>query len=302
MRRSETPLGVFGFLAVTLVVLGALVVFARYPGIFRTGREFRTVFRSVAGLNPGDEVRYGGLLVGIVTNIDVAPRDPTKVLVQFRVRRTLPVRADTRASITQVGLLGQPYLQLEPGRRDSPLVADGGTIPSEDNPTFEDAMSRLAAFFDRADTVLSGAERFTHASPLDRLDQTLTRIDTLVAITTRGSNSTFTNLERTSQSLSELVERSDKLVATLDTAVREGGPGIRTTQQEALRTVRELNSVIGDFRDALQQEGGLDKLVRNMAVASENLARLSERLERDPSSVLKSRAAPVKLAGPKVHE
>src|SRR5205085_12025399 len=68
VRTNDTRFGIFGFLIATALVLVAIVMFARYPTILRTGREYRAVFQSVAGLNRGDEVRYGGLLVGSVTD------------------------------------------------------------------------------------------------------------------------------------------------------------------------------------------------------------------------------------------
>ncbi|HEU4563409.1 MAG TPA: MlaD family protein, partial [Gemmatimonadaceae bacterium] len=115
-RRGESRLGIMAFLGVTALVLLALVVFARYPSLFRRGKEYRAVFRAVPGLNLGDEVRYGGLLVGSITEMTLDPADPTRILVTIRVREETPIRADTRASITQVGLLGAPYLNLIPGR------------------------------------------------------------------------------------------------------------------------------------------------------------------------------------------
>ena len=43
-------------------------------------------------------------------------------------------------------------------------------------------------------------------------------------------------------------------------------------------------------------------MVRNLNVASSNIARLSERLERDPTILLKARQAPNKPAGPRARE
>src|SRR5689334_12241555 len=117
IRRGEARFGVIWLLSGTLLVLAALLVLARYPGVFRTGVEYRAVFKSVAGLNKGDEVRYGGLPVGTVTRMDIDPNDPSRIIVAFRIRHGTPIRADTKASITQVGLLGAPYLHLEPGPR-----------------------------------------------------------------------------------------------------------------------------------------------------------------------------------------
>ena len=309
MTRNDTRFGAFSFLAATLLVLVAIVLFARYPTILRTGREYRAVFHSVAGLNRGDEVRYGGLLVGAVTDLELEPNDPTQIVVTFRVRRSTPMRVDTRAMISQVGLLGQPYLSLHPGVRTAPKLAEHGTVPSTDSPTFQDAVARLASFVDHADTLLAGLERVTKGSPIDqfgrtlaRFDATLARVDTLTVLGLRGTSRTFASLDSTTAKLQALIDRSNRLVVTLDTTVRTTAPGLASTQAEAQQTIRDVRLLVGDLRDALQQEGGLQQLVRNLSMAADRVARLSDRLEQDPTSVLKKRSVPVKLAGPAVRE
>ncbi|MFL5612389.1 MAG: MlaD family protein [Gemmatimonadaceae bacterium] len=309
MRRGETRFGIVWLLAGTLLVLAALLVLARYPGIFRTGTEYKAVFKSVAGLNKGDEVRYGGLPVGSVTRMDIDPQDPTRIIVAFRVRKNTPIRIDTKASITQVGLLGAPYLHLDPGSRYAAAVPAGSTLPTVDNPSFQDAMRRLAEFFDRTDTLLRGAERFARASPIERIDQTLNRMDTLLVIATTGAQASFSTIDRTfsrvdtaSVRLAKLMDRSERLLAALDTATRTAGPQLAATEREAVESLHEIHTLLADFRDALSQEGGVDQMVRNLSAASENIARLSERIERDPSSVLKQRSAPNKPAGPKARD
>ena len=308
-RRGETRFGIIWLLGGTLLVLAALLVLARYPGIFRTGTEYRGVFKSVAGLNKGDEVRYGGLPVGTVTRMDIDPTDPTRIIVAFRVKHNTPVRADTKASITQVGLLGAPYLHLDPGSRFAAVVPPGSMLPTIENPSFQDAMRRLAQFFDRTDTLLRGAERFARASPIERIDATLSRMDTLLAIATTGAQTSFSTLDRTfsrvdtaSVRLSRLMDRSERLMAALDTATRTAGPQLAATQREAVESLHEIHTLLADFRDALSQEGGVDQMVRNLSAASDNIARLSERIERDPSSLLRQRALPNKPAGPRARE
>jgi hypothetical protein len=74
---------------------------------------------------------------------------------------------------------------------------------------------------------------------------------------------------------------------------------LATTQREAVQSLRELHTLLADLREAVAAQGGVDQVIRNMAMASENIARLTERLERDPTSLLKARAAPAKPAGPK---
>ena len=298
MRESDSRVGVLAFLGATALVLVALIAFARYPSLFRRGSEYRAIFTSVPGLNLGDEVRYGGLLVGSITDLQLDPADPTRVLVGFRIKKNTPIRADTRASITQVGLLGQPYLNLAPGWREAPALPPGSTVPSVDNLTFQDAMSRLAQFLDRADTLLIGVERAAAHSPWERINRTIARVDTLVGTANTSSIRIFARLDTTTDRLSELLYRTDRLVAALDTSVRSIRPDLASTQQEAVRTLRDVRVLVAELRDATNRGDRLDAIVRNLDVATDNMARLTERLERDPTSVLRRRRAPAKPAGP----
>jgi len=95
------------------------------------------------------------------------------------------------------------------------------------------------------------------------------------------------------------MDRSERLLAALDTATRSAGPQLAATQREAVESLREIHTMLADLREALAQEGGVDQMVRNLATASDNIAKLSERVERDPASVLKQRALPNKPAGPR---
>lgn len=298
MRSADSRLGIVAFLGGTALVLVAIVAFARYPSLFRRGSEYRAAFRNVAGLNLGDEVRYGGLIVGSVTRLALDPLDPTQVEVTFRVRPQTPMRTDTYATITQVGLLGQPYLNLEPGLPTSPVLPPRSRVPTRDQLTFQDAMSRLAIFLDRADTLLHGVERIAASSPWDRIDRTFSRVDALLTNATAGSGRVIENLDQATRQLSSMLEHTEQLIASLDTAFRGASPGLRQAQREALAAMRDLRALLGDVRDATGDGDRLARIVDNLAAASEDLARLADRLEKDPTSVLSRRQPPKKTAGP----
>ena len=280
----------------------ALIMFARRPVFLDRQREYRAAFRDVSGLNVGDEVRYGGVRVGSVSALDIDSAPPSAISVRFRVRRGTPVRADTRASITQLGLLGQPYLALEPGAGDGPVLAEGAAVATENNLSVQDAMRRLALSLDRADSVFAALDRLASANPLARLDTTLARADTLVRRATTGSERLLTRLDAASGQLATLLARSERLIGTIDTAVAEARPGLSGAQREALETLRETCSLVLELRDALGQGGGVTQLVRNLNAASENVARLSARLERDPATLLLRRGLPAKPSGPPIRE
>ena len=302
MSTSTERTRVAVLIAIGIAALIAIFVFARRPVFLDAQREYRAVFRDVAGLNVGDDVRYGGVRVGSVSALDIDSAPPSRIVVTFRVRRTTPVRADTRAGITQLGLLGQPYLGLEPGTGDTPALAEGSTVGSEDNLSVQDAMRRLAVSLEQADSVFAALDRLARANPLARLDTTLARADTLVRGATVGSERLLARLDDASRQLGVLLARSERLVATVDSTIAETRPGLGTAQREALETLRETRALVLEVRDALGQGGGVTQLVRNLNSASENVARLSARLERDPATLLLRRALPAKPSGPPIRE
>lgn len=293
---------VAGLVGLGIIALALVILFARRPVFFDLQREYNTTFRDVAGLNVGDEVRYGGLRVGSVTALEIDSAAPSRIAVTFRVRRSTPMRADTRASITQLGLLGQPYLALDGGSPNAPAIAAGATIGSDENLTVQVAMRRLAMSLERADSVFAAVDRLARANPLARLDTTLARADTLVRGATAGSERLLARLDAASRQLATLLTQSERIVGTIDTALAEARPGLTNTQREALETLRETRTLVVQLRAALDEGGGVSQLVRNLNSASENVARLSARLERDPSSVVMRRALPAKPSGPPIRD
>jgi len=298
VNRGQSRFGLLAFIATTLFVLVALIALARYPSMFRSGTEYRITFRSVPGLNLGDEVRYGGLLVGSITALEIDPRDPTRILVAVRVRSEIPVNSDTRAEINQVGLLGAPYLNLVPGTGEGSPIPPGGTILSRDNLSFQDAMSRLAQFLDRADTLLVGVEQIAAESPWERIGESFAGLDALISEMRTGTGRVFVGLDTTTRQLSALLDRSERLVVAIDTAVASATPRLSTAQEDARRTLEEMRLLVSELRGATDNGERLESIVRDLARASDNLAKLSTRLERDPSTLLSRRGAPSKPVGP----
>ena len=299
MNGGDTRRTIWAFLGLVGLVLITLVAIARNPSMIARGREFHSVFRSAAGLDVGDDVRYGGLVVGSVTRMAFDTTDRTRILVTYRVKRGTPMRTDTRASLGQVGFLGEPYLSLRPGATEAPGLATGSRVPADETASFQEAMGRLASFLDRADTLMGSAERIAKMTPWERIDRLFARLDTLVASSTTGADRVFSSLDKTSEQLTGVLARTERVVAAIDTTVATARPDLQSTQREMLATMREVRVLVSDVRDAMQEGGGVDKLMRNVSAASDNLARLSERIERDPTSVLQRRALPKKVAGPK---
>ncbi len=289
--------GVFAVLALALFAIAVFYARTAYGWLFVRGPEYRAAFADVGGLAEGAQVRYAGLGVGRVRAVQVDPVDPRHVLVTIRVDEGTPVRASTRAVVVSAG--GQPavYVNLRPGAPDAPALAPGARVPSEQGPTLEDVLARVTVLLDRSDTLLAAAAPLADGRVFAGLARTVARVDTLATAASRTADRWGPQLERAARRADDVLARADRLVATLDSA----RPALARAPGELLVTLQESRELLADVRAGVAQQGGnVRALVRDLTVAGDNLARLTDRLERNPLSALQHHANPPKPAGPPI--
>ena len=82
-------------------------------------------FTQIGGLAERAPVVISGVKVGRVTRIELAEDLRARVTLDVDAKLALPI--DTSASIRTAGLLGDQFIELEPGAEDQ-LLATGGEI------------------------------------------------------------------------------------------------------------------------------------------------------------------------------
>ena len=114
---------------VLLVALGFLIYAISSSGrslASGDGVELTARFDRIDGLQPGADVRIGGVKVGSVVDQRI---DPLTFLAVLRLRVTgdLKLPTDTSAEITSESLLGGKYVALVPGGEEK-VLANGDQI------------------------------------------------------------------------------------------------------------------------------------------------------------------------------
>ena len=93
---------------------------------------------SVLGLNMEAPVKYRGISVGKVTNLQINPHNTEQVEVQITILKNTPIKENTVARLTAQGITGLSYINLNLGQNNAPeLLAKGNqefpvikTVPS----------------------------------------------------------------------------------------------------------------------------------------------------------------------------
>ncbi len=132
MKKSagyKWKLGIFvaaGF----LLFVAAIFYIGTQKNMFGSTIRIRTQFNSVSGLMVGNNVRFSGINVGTVDNIQLLT--DTSVLVEFVVEKDAQkfIKRDAVASIASEGLMGDRMIVISPGTDDNQPIADNGVMRS----------------------------------------------------------------------------------------------------------------------------------------------------------------------------
>jgi phospholipid/cholesterol/gamma-HCH transport system substrate-binding protein len=135
----ETVMG-----AVVLVVAAVFLFFA-YTTTKVTaagGNIYTAQFSRVDGIRDGTDVRINGIKVGQVISQTLDPKTFYAV-VRLSVDPNIKLSKDSIASIKMSGLLGDKYVDLEPGNDDD-MIAPGGKIEHTQAPfDLENAVGQM---------------------------------------------------------------------------------------------------------------------------------------------------------------
>jgi phospholipid/cholesterol/gamma-HCH transport system substrate-binding protein len=121
----ETAVGLF--VCVALLCVGYLTIrLGRMELLSDEGYRVTARFSSVSGLRVGADVEIAGVPVGRVASIELA-QDSSAAVVMLRLQPRLRLAEDTIAAIKTSGLIGDKYVNLQPGGSPD-MIAPGGEI------------------------------------------------------------------------------------------------------------------------------------------------------------------------------
>jgi phospholipid/cholesterol/gamma-HCH transport system substrate-binding protein len=264
--RAEYVL-VGAFVLVLLAGLAvALVWFVQAPFKVNAAKYDIYFHGSVSGLDVGSDVRFNGVLVGQVSNIQLEPQRPTEVRVTVDINHDVVIRKDAVAELQIKGLTGTAYVEITGNNSAaSPLVAEAG----QPRPVIRSRSSQLTEFFNgmpvliqKLSTLADRLNDLTDARNRAALAETLANLRQVSAVLAAHSKDINTSLNGLSASVQHLNQAADML----DRMVRASR---RPVTDFTTRGLPELQQLLADSR-----------------VLVGELTRLVGSLQRNPSQVI----------------
>lgn len=326
--REKALVGVFVLVAGALL-FGAALALTGGIGVSRVTHF--AYFKFSGGLEPGAAVRYGGLNIGKVTKVRVNPKDSTRIEIEFAVDPETPIKTDSVARVTALGLLSDNYLEVSPGTRQANRAPAGSVVASKESvgiddltdaiqsmlPDVQKTLKNLNTDLDglqitiaSANDLLNTGNRANVAGTLKTLNvalaemrpvlnRTLKSLDGMLTDAQPKIAGTLTDVQGLTKKLDPLVDELNKTVKStnetvghLDGTLTENRGDIRESVASLKDVLAKATVLVGQLNATLGQNSeNIDDTLDNVRMATENLRQLTDTLKTSPSSIIRGTGA-----------
>jgi phospholipid/cholesterol/gamma-HCH transport system substrate-binding protein len=150
------------FVVIGLILLIISIYFiGKNKNLFGSTFHLKTKFKNVSGLNVGNNVRFSGINIGTVKEIQFV--SDSSVVVKLIIKEEVQqyIKTDAMASIGSDGLMGDKVLTISPGTASNKIVEDNATIASVQATEMEDLMKGLKRSVANAEVITQQLSEFS---------------------------------------------------------------------------------------------------------------------------------------------
>jgi len=195
-------LGMFVTIGLLLFIM-AIYFIGKQKNLFGSTFNITSQFKSVSGLEVGNNVRFSGINIGTVEEIRLINDSSVVVSMVIKDEVRKFIKTDARASIGSDGLMGDKVLTISPGVKSQQVVENGGAIPSVNGIEMQDLMKSVKKSVDNAAIITDELAIFSHS--MNNGNGALARLVRDDKMASSVSN-TLSNLESGTKGFSENME------------------------------------------------------------------------------------------------
>ncbi|MGR3714381.1 MAG: MlaD family protein [Shimia sp.] len=283
-RANYVLIGLFALIG--LIGSFAFLLWLAKIDVDRRFAYYEVTFEDVSGLGMAGAVRYNGLPIGQVVDLQLDKDNPSLVRVRLEVDAETPIKTDTIAQLNSMGVTGVSFVALSGGSPEASALPSGGEIPSE--------RSALQTIFEGAPAIMEEALALledVHAVVSDENKEAVSELLGNLASASGKLDNTLDNFEGLSTDLSaaarEIAGFTDKLGSLSDTAevtLSEATDTLVSIRGAADRSQGTLESAQTAFDTANELvQGELKEFIERGANAASALDTILETVE--PSAI-----------------
>lgn len=268
---ANAKLGIFIFLGSTLLVV-LIFLLGNKDQLFTSTFTLKAYFKNTEGLRNGASVRFGGIDIGAVKDIQILNDTTGRVEITMRIKEEVKrfIKKDSRASIETEGLVGNKVVMISMGSVSAEEITDGGIILSKEPLSFSDIIEETQGIMAYTKDMTKNLAEIVQK--VNQGEGTIGRIlndDQLYNAATNLTNTADKNLTSISDDMKEVLSLFDDLGKGVEDVVKNVNK-IVARVDTVLQGVSEGKGLLGSLVSEKGKEGKtLNQILDNLVVVTE---------------------------------
>ena len=277
-RSQKIRLGIF--LSVSIFILLGSITIITGSRLLKKKDTYYIRYKdvSLSGLEIGSAVKYRGIRIGRIEDIYIDEKDITSIIVEISVEPKVPIKEDTEAVVTYIGITGLKMIELQGGTNISKRLPPNGYIKAGRS-LVETISGQAEVITQKLEMILNNIAELTDATRREQFYQLVN--NTSNALESFGTllNANQNNLHQTINNIKNFTSDLDSFMITANIAMNDIQ---RITQsQKLLNTIDNIEKISAELEQA-----NLSDLINKLATAVEQTNRTFTHLDL---TILKSR-------------
>ncbi|MCK9335406.1 MAG: MlaD family protein [Candidatus Cloacimonetes bacterium] len=170
----------------------------------------------VSGLQVGGTVNYQGIKVGQVQAVKIDPEDVSKVIITINVEPGTPIKEDTEAVLSLVGITGLKAVEIKGGTNEAKNMQPESFIKAGST-MLDDISDRALSIAEKIDVIAANIGEITNNENQESIARILSETSLLLADTRANLGGTLASLNRIAENTAGVTEDFGKNLERLTT-------------------------------------------------------------------------------------
>jgi phospholipid/cholesterol/gamma-HCH transport system substrate-binding protein len=277
-RSQRIRLAVFIIVSGSILVLTiALLVglsFLRHRDTYFVRYRF-----SVSGLEVGTVVKYQGVRVGNISEIRIDPENIEEVVGTLSLDPGTPVKEDTLARISTIGITGLKFVELIGGTKTAKLLKPGMEIKAGESIVdkltgkAEVISQQIEILTNSMNEILNSENREKFSKILTSVDKTMQEFSVFMTDSRENLTLMVENLTRSSESLSAGLLKFEDMMDNLHVATK--GIPAALSPQKTEGIINNISDIIASIKKRLGEKE-LKDTIEAITLAAQKIGKLAE--------------------------
>jgi len=295
MNYSSNEVKVGAVVVAGFTVLVGFIVAIIGTNLSEHVKEYRTYLKSVPGIVEGSLVKFGGMDVGSVTAVQLpdSPGEEPMIELRLKVDDKTPVKVDSRAYVTSIGIMANQHIEISPGTPDAELLPSGSVLRGKEVLTLMQMAEPLGEMSGELQDVIGQFADLFNDENRAHLNSVIVHLDEMVSEGGSRFNGLADNLEKLTANLAEVSGALNELMAS-------NRGHLDDTMVHLQKTTKETSELIADLRKSLKQFEGvvsangssIVEILENFQFASQNLEEFTRTVKERPWLLVRKAAPP----------